>query len=147
MAGKLVRTGGGTSTPRPVTIVFPASQPVYPMRLTALADSPVYLDLFIAADKLPTTPLLVLDRCEVGTLIASSRGVTYSASHPGRPYVEISHPHTSDYLWNKCCLTRLSGVIAPKDMNQDILFEFAPLRSYIRTHYCPNVFEIELVSY
>jgi hypothetical protein len=61
VACKLRMDGDGPRTPHPLLLKFPATTPVYPMKLTALANSPVYLKLFVIAPQRMEIPLLRTD--------------------------------------------------------------------------------------
>lgn len=49
VAAKLLKDSDGLTKPHPIMLTFPTDKPVYPMRLTKLAGSDLYLDLFVIA--------------------------------------------------------------------------------------------------
>jgi hypothetical protein len=61
VASKLQMEGDGPRAPHPLLFKFPVTAPVYPMKLTALANSPVYLKLFVIAPRRAEIPGLRTD--------------------------------------------------------------------------------------
>jgi hypothetical protein len=48
---KLQREGSGFTRPHPLAMTFDTKKPIYPMRLTSLTESKLYLELFVIADQ------------------------------------------------------------------------------------------------
>ena len=139
VAARLSRRGDGLCRPHPLAITFPADRPVYPMRLTALAGGPVALELFVVADGRAAAPGLAVE------LSDTCRHVPAGPGGDGRPGdrcvrgeafgLEIGHPAAADVMWDGCCLTKLSGVLAPGDMSADIAPDLASPKPHWRRLY------------
>ncbi len=124
----LKRNAGGSSIPHPLQMTFRTVEPVYPMRLTALARSTPFFELFIMADGKASHPVLETEFCDryvpSGTGDeAKSRGVTYAQ--------DLGHPRLTPLMWDGCVLTKLSGRLTPAQMGEDLIFgqmPFSPSR-------------------
>jgi len=142
IAAKLRREGSGPARPHPMSITFPAERPVYPMRLTALAGSEVYLELFVAAqqgveDAGGNLSLDFCDTCSLGDYRSrwlsrdkTDRGFETPAFHRW-----VGHPEAQDRLWNGCVLSRLSGSLKPEDMSADIYLDPGESEPFRRHYY------------
>lgn len=133
VAAKLHRDTNGLSAPHPLILTFPAKQPVYPMRLTALADSPVHLELFvIAKEQVKTSPLRLaycdqfsehkLEKGQAWLMDFTSYGASSSTDRKffGKSYkARIGHDKAMELMWEGCVVTKLSGDLLPKDMALD----------------------------
>ena len=125
-------------TPTPLKLTFRSSNPVYPMRLTRLAGSSVYLDLCVLADRPVETDALRVDavaRCQRQRLTAGppSEGNAWNdLADDGFVYElrglhrKFGYPEITELMWDNCVLTRMSGVIAPGGMDSDLSFRFTP---------------------
>ena len=144
VAAKLRREGDGLSVPHPLSITFPAAEPVYPMRLTAIAGSDVYVDLFVVADGRAGSERLPLEFCDTylsykaaGRSIAVMDGSGERAL-PGfisQAYrSRVGHPRALDLMWDGCTLTRLSGLLRPEEMDADISITLRDAEPF-RAHY------------
>jgi len=118
---RFTRPGDGFTRPDPLAITFPASTPVYPMRLTALAGTPVYVELFVAGDREAVVSGLERELCDV-----LDRGMTENSGwqhmalvgrHSG---ISLAHPSCDDELAPGSVFTRFAGVVTPQDMNSDL---------------------------
>jgi hypothetical protein len=124
VAAQLAReAANGTSTPRPVRLTFPASEPVYPLRLTGVGSEGLYLELYVAAQTRLAAAPLATDLADTVTL------QTHPAADGAPPYLEArsrvlelsaAHPALEGLLWNGCWLTRLSGALTPAQMAADL---------------------------
>jgi len=131
VTAKLRREGAGLSVPHPLAMTFAAEKPVYPMKLTALAGTSVYLELFVLADRRATCDDLTLEysdtyrRRETDTWTGMN-GVTFD--------VNIAHPVALKEMWDGCVVTKLTGEPAPTDMTDDLMIGFrspAPYRQHL----------------
>jgi len=139
VAARLRREGDGLSVPHPLSITFPASQPVYPMRLTAIAGSEVHVDLFVVGKGRARCAALQLELCDsyrfsrvpaadyVQTSVASLGDVVMVdepgvlPGYVGQEYdLLVGHPRAGELMWDGCTLTRLSGTLRPEEMASDI---------------------------
>ncbi len=124
---KLNREGSGFSTPHPLEITFPAKKAVYPLKLTAFADSQVSLELFVCSDMAARINGLTLDYCDRHEIYPGYQGITFQK--------KIAHPEAKDFLWHNCVVTRLSGNMNPEDMGNDLLVDFKQFKPYQRRLY------------
>lgn len=119
VAAKLQRDGAGVGRPHPMSLQFPAKELVYPMRLTALAESAVYLDLFVIADRRAASNPLALTYCEQFNEAARFWEFPKSMSFEKKMG-----------FWQGCTLTRLEGRLTPAQMTKDIAFQWRAPEPY-----------------
>lgn len=115
LAAQLQRSGTGLLSPHPLHITFPATQPIYPMRLTAMGNSTVDLTLFVMAPER-------YSHTNFHTIYAdhyTSRSLEYS--FPRSPL--LNHKELLPLIANHGWLTRLHSKMKPRQMGQDLLFE------------------------
>jgi hypothetical protein len=129
VAAKLIRNNEGTSTPHPILIEFIADRPVYPMRLTALSDSTLYLELFVMADReaIPHNYKLRKEYCNIFRSSSHNRFIAvkkFAREWPVKGDDEIAHPDVIKVMWEKFVLTKLSGKVSSRKMNEDMFFRF-----------------------
>ncbi|MBX7259649.1 MAG: DUF2330 domain-containing protein [Candidatus Hydrogenedentes bacterium] len=122
VAAKLRRDGAGVVAPHPLTLVFPAQRPIYPMRLTALSASDVYLELFVVSNEGVASKLLTRECCSGPLKKFGNVGDQYAASELPSP---IQHPGLRNDLWEKAAITKLAGTVRTQDMDADIVFDLA----------------------
>lgn len=134
----LSREDTGASTPHPIKIIFKASAPVYPMRLTAVAGGNTALDLFVIADKRAASDLLKTTFCDQFTSTTNIGETNTVKTTPGYKAIysniEIGHPAVCELMWPGCVLTKLSGVISSNKMTEDIRFTWKPFEA-CRQHF------------
>ncbi|MBN1256527.1 MAG: DUF2330 domain-containing protein [Planctomycetes bacterium] len=126
---KLLRKDGGLSVPHPLLFKFPCDKPVYPMKLTALAKSEPYFEIFVVADRQVSSPLLQTEFADryLSVNYAPDKSSAYTLPYycKGQTYgQDLGHPNIIPHLWTDCILTKLSGTIAPKNMADDLYFDF-----------------------
>jgi len=138
---RLARPTGGASTPAPLKVTFPAESPVYPLRLTRLAGSTVYLELFVAADEEAACAELKREFVDRFKTQRSERWYWLEELHETPPttwhkgtetWCEIGHPEIVPLLWDRCVVTKLSGNITPDQMQDDIVLRLTNARPYRR---------------
>lgn len=113
MAAKLRTEAAGSAAPHPLKVTFDTPRAVYPMRLTAIAGSPVELDLFVVGEAFGTA--LGLDTWATGT----QQGAVADVDSSGWP-VPYYHPQLAAAMWDGAQVTRLRGMLRPADMAKDI---------------------------
>ncbi len=135
VAAKLSRSGGGYGRPHPIEVTFPSDAPIYPMRLTALSGSELYLELMVIADKRARHTLLETDICDQFAQGVATGYEVYRASHASVSEIEkpplytgtfglkMGHPGAISRMWDGCTVTKLTGTLTPGDMSED--FEIA----------------------
>jgi hypothetical protein len=129
----LTRNTDGPATPHPIAATFPTDEPIYPMRLTALAETTMHLELFVIADQRAVADGLdtfAADR--YNPMPPSREGIaqSYYAASVGRR--NIGHPEAIQRMWPGCVVTRLSGRITPSEMDQDIFITQKSLKGRYR---------------
>lgn len=114
VAVRLAREDEGRAAPHPLRIVFPAKEPIYPMRLTALAGGTTAVRLYVIADVgriAAGLKVIFRDRYRRGPVVA--RGVGFERN--------LNHPRLLPDLWDGCVLTHLDGDFRPADMGSDLV--------------------------
>lgn len=124
VTARLLRENSGLSEPHPIVLTFPAQQPVYPMRLTALTGHSVHLELFLIGDRQWKCRNLTMQYSDQFSLQKQNdesdswpqfRGFTYHAT--------IGHSEAMTLLWQGCVVTKLVGDVKPKEMAADYQFQ------------------------
>jgi len=135
VAAKLATDGSGRALPHPIALTFDSEEPVYPMRLTALADSTVYLEVFVVADGRAHCPGLPLE-CSDTYEHRPGHRMTHRSGKPIPGYVGkkhwqvIGHPAVMNDLWDGCVISKFAGELGPSDMDADLVFELLPAKPY-----------------
>ncbi len=131
VCAKLARKEGGAATPHPIAATFAAQAPVYPMRLTALADSTLRVEIFVAARKMAQANSF---RCVAADAFAKTvealpeeRAPFYEGSRTG---LIIGSPDAGGFLWGRCVVTKLTAELAPTDMTRDVEIGLVDLRPH-----------------
>ncbi|MDP2324671.1 MAG: DUF2330 domain-containing protein, partial [Gammaproteobacteria bacterium] len=145
VAAKLNRTGAGYTRPHPLSITFPADKPVYPMRLTRLADTDLFLDLYVIADRRANAPDMETVFCERFRRgedggVERVWGSRYSKAETGSALFETAHaggsmglysnktmmalPWLVERMRDKVILTHLRAQVPVDAMHQDIPLDF-----------------------
>jgi len=129
ITARLTREGSGLSKPHPLEIGFLTDSPVYPIRMTSLAGSPVRLELYVISGQRAKVRPLTMEFCDYyesksineshdakwrGLSTGGRDRVIFRARETGQ---EIGHPRVSSYLWNGAVLTRCTGTLSPKQMS------------------------------
>jgi hypothetical protein len=145
VAAKLQRDSDGYTRPHPLSITFKTDHPVYPMRLTRLAQTDLFLDLYVIADKQATAPGLKTIHCD-----RYKRGM-----NAGMNWLRGTHfkktllalPWLTDRMVDQDVLTHLRGEIKTDAMHQDILIDFRGFRSYRQRLQLPEDRKIAHMTY
>jgi hypothetical protein len=132
---RLAREKGGEATPHPMAETFPAERPVYPMKLTSLADSITRVELYIVADRRAAAKGF---HCALADRFApDSRGYPEDLS-PAKwgknTGVGVGNPDILEQMWDGCVLTRLQAGLVPEAMDRDVAIELTEFRPH-RDHY------------
>jgi len=130
----LTRDEAGANAPHPIKIAFKVKEPVYPMRLTAVAGGNTELELFVIADKRASTGLLKTAFCDAFDAVLLTNQYTayetekvYSGRSTG---LKLGHAALCDMMWPGCVITKLSGTIGSDKMADDIRFLWKPFKAY-----------------
>jgi hypothetical protein len=129
-----LRTGlDGMATPHPVLIEFDTDKPVYPMRLTAIPGSPVYLELIVVSEEEAVTVTYNLQKeyCnffDYGKIpdigYNSSKDTGFIPRKFFGLFMEIAHPDASKVMWDGCVVTKFVGKVSSAQMTEDMFFRF-----------------------
>ncbi|HPO13122.1 MAG TPA: DUF2330 domain-containing protein [Candidatus Hydrogenedentes bacterium] len=135
IVARLSRESEGLSKPHPLMISFTTSTPVYPMRLTQLAESDLNLDLFVIAEKQADVKRM--------KTVYSDRFVNDGAdsmypqnfgAHVFSGYLCL--PSLVNLMWNNCVVTWLNADFANQQLAEDLYLNFEepiPLRETVYT--------------
>jgi hypothetical protein len=145
VAAKLNRTGAGYTRPHPLSITFPADEPVYPMRLTRLADTDLFLDLYVIADRRAKALGMETVFCErfrrgEDDGVEKVWGTRYSEAETSSTFFQTVHagdsmgfhvnrtkmalPWLVERMRDKDVLTHLRAQVPVDAMHQDIPIDF-----------------------
>ena len=135
---RLTRAESGLNAPHPIKLVFPAQQPVYPLKLTSLAGGSPLLEIFVIADRKASCDLLETDYCDrfskrtinKSTLNSSSPGETQVFFQGDNTDNRIGHPLICQLMWDGCVLTKFSGTVPSDQMTSDMEFSWQPFRTF-----------------
>ena len=131
LAAKVTPEHTGPVTHHPLKVVFPTPRAVYPLRLTGSDGSPIHLDLYVVGKERAATAKMRTWFCDGFDRLGALKNVQdmYGDYAYETPPVYTSHhtrfttfaiPTVSDLLWPGCVITRLSGRLQPRDMQQDL---------------------------
>lgn len=139
LAIEFTRTGDGFSRPDPLAVEFRTDKAVYPMRLTALAKSPVYLELIIASDQEGVVPGLEREFCDFLHPNGAVRGGASPTGFVGRDTrISLAHPSCGRELAPRDVLTQFAGVVSPEAMARDIEIQWRAPEPYRLRYYSPE---------
>jgi hypothetical protein len=93
VAAKLKRNSEGYTEPHPLAMTFEVEKPVYPMRLTAAAESDVYLEIFVIADNYARSLFMTVENAYRYSYNPDAR-----RGLPG--FGRIGHPDAGKYMWD-----------------------------------------------
>lgn len=133
---KLTREGTGSNTPHPIQMTFPSKDAVYPLQLTAVAGSAPMFELFVLGVKRANSELLRTEFCDlyakmVWELQRKERKEDFLAIKSNQG---IGQPDICKLMWDGCVLTKLSGVISPANMGNDLKVQWSdyqPCREHL----------------
>ncbi len=127
LAAKVSPEAAGAVTHHPLKVAFPASEAVYPLRLTGSDGEPVQLDLFVIAERRASAAAMQSWFCDSYSRdIAHHSFDEYACEVPPLyaareiPSSRIGIPAVSSLMWPGCVLTRLHGRLDAADMAQDL---------------------------
>ena len=103
-----------TTTLHPLAFTFASKTPVYPTRLTALANTDCLMVLYVFGDARARASHFSMVRCD-----KLEPPNTPGVDRPGRP-MRISHPEVLKFIGNSTIGTKLSGTLTPMQMRNDV---------------------------
>jgi hypothetical protein len=117
-------------TPHPLAVRFKAATPVYPMRLTAVGNRDLSLDLYVFADR--RAEVEGMDVVRSGPVVRGDpdAGERYRWWADGREgEVVIGHRSLRALTGTASTVTKLSGVFTPRQMGRDLTIGWAEPRT------------------
>lgn len=115
--------GDKLAMPHPLSVTFPAAAPIFPMQLTALAQTTTRVELVVVASQQAQAPGFHLACCDRFTL----RYGDWDASKTG---LTIGHPAVAKLLWDDCIVSKLTADLRPAQMTTDVNIGLAPFSPY-----------------
>ena len=124
----------GIATPHPIMLEFETDKPVYPMKLTAIPGSTLYLELYVVGENeaIPVNYNLQKEYCnffDYGKI--PNHNFNPLEDQTGfipreffGPYMEIAHSDALKVMWDGCVVTKLSGKVSSDEMMDDMFFQF-----------------------
>jgi len=128
LAAKVSPDASGMSTHHPLKVTFPASEAVYPLRLTGSDGDPIQLDLYVIGERRASAAAMQTwvsgsyDRAK-GThssfweFVCEVPPIYWSKDVP---YSPIGIPSVTSLMWPGCVLTRLHARLDAMDMQEDL---------------------------
>ena len=134
VVAKLKTITDGLATPHPIMLEFETDKPVYPMKLTAIPGTSVYLELFIVGkgEAVLTNYSMEKEYCNFFDY-KEIRDHRFSPSDDQmgfvhreffEPNTDIAHPDALKVMWDGCVVTKFAGKIASNEMMEDMHFGF-----------------------
>ncbi len=126
LAAKLGHEGSGPAAPHPLAITFPAAAPVFPMRLTALANTTTHVELFFIANEQAGESRFHCALADRFTMNGYEPEPYFVADSVG---VSVAHPDIVPLLYDGCIITRAKADLSPARMDRDVEATLAPLEA------------------
>lgn len=124
----------GLATPHPILLEFETNQPVYPMKLTAIPGSSVYLELFVVGEdeailknysiKKEYCNFFDFGKIPKYRFSPSDDQIGFIPREFFGPYMEIAHSDALKVMWDGCVVTKFAGKVASYEMMEDMFFQF-----------------------
>jgi hypothetical protein len=134
---KLTRNETGENAPHPIKMVFTSKEPIYPMKLTALAGGRPAFELFVIGEDRASCDALpeeFCDRFSQQTNEESAASVAQISFHGQSSNCNVGHRAICPLMWDGCVITKFSGSIDAKRITDDIHFTWAPFKAH-QDHY------------
>jgi hypothetical protein len=113
---------GGPLTPHPLAVRFKATSAVYPMRLTAVENGPLSLDLYVFGEKQAVVPGMKIVRCANVWSTLPEINERSNRAWGGAPgAVPVGHRQLQSLIGGAPVVTKLSGVFRPEQMRKDLV--------------------------
>ncbi len=140
VVGKLHNASAKLSAPRPLKATFPATEPVFPMKLTALANTTTHVELCVFATAQAAAPGF---HCVIADKFMRQPSDPDLTHYPARSayyftynsHASLGHPDIVPLLWANCTATKLVADLPPAKMDQDITIQLQPLTPHRDSFY------------
>ncbi|MDK2971188.1 MAG: hypothetical protein PWP23_943 [Candidatus Sumerlaeota bacterium] len=130
VTAKLVKQEGETLAPHPLQVTFETDAPVFPMRLTAVAETETLVDLYVIS----STPWKAAE-LDTWARWDSKNGLPSSGKGFKRsriPRAVLNYPAMVEFLPEEFWMVRLRGTLTPEKMREsDIVLKPAVARDYL----------------
>ena len=123
-------------------MTFSSKEPVYPLKLTAVAGGSTAFEVFVIADDRAACDLLKEEFCDRFT--ENKRAHLPEEEDPHETDMDFSgetthwrigHPAICALMWNNCILTKFAGTIDAGKMTSDIQFDWKRFKPYQQHFY------------
>lgn len=134
---KLTRGEAGANVPHPIKLTFASKEPVYPMKLTALAGGSPTIELFVIGNDGASCGMLPEEYCDRFSERSSydeESGKTQTWFNGQTTNCSVGHSAICSLMWDGCVLTKLAGKLDAARMTEDIRFAWQPFKSH-QDHY------------
>ena len=134
---KLTRSESGANVPHPIKLAFASKEPIYPMKLTALAGGSPAFEVFVIGNDRASCGILpeeFCDRFSQETRYGDDPGEMQSWFSGQTTSCSVGHSAICSLMWDGCVLTKLAGKVDAAKMTDDIQFAWAPFKSH-QDHY------------
>lgn len=142
VAAKLRRQAEGYARPHPLSIIFPAQKPVYPMRLTQLANTDLQLDLYVIAQERADAPGMNTIFCDKYHREQRNgenpRWHGKEVAWPAFGGQSLGLPWLVEHMGPQCVLTQLRAHVKNRSMSHDIALGFKPFAPERQSVYLPS---------
>jgi hypothetical protein len=115
-------TDRNSSTPHPLSFTFKTEKPVYPMRLTGVDNGPLRVELYVFAPERAKARHFKVERCTRPDY--PELQPYWSRRLPKRP--AIVHPLLREWVEGAPVATKLTALLTPARMRQDVWIEWKP---------------------
>ena len=131
VVGKLHNNTSALAVPRPLMATFPATEAVFPMKLTALANTTTHVELCIIANQQAAAPgfhCVIADQFTRQPAQPDSNDYSFQAAYSAAEHTStaLGHPDIVPLLWDQCTATKLIADLSPAKMDHDITLQFHP---------------------
>ena len=131
----------------PLSFTFASERAVYPMRLTAVGNGPLALDLYVLAGKEARAPHMARER----TASVHTPKYDYSDPYFGQnpehdPHVPVYHDEFAEISEGFPVLTKLTATLTPEQMADDLYLSWQKVRPYRKVMYSRRAGRQRMVS-
>lgn len=123
------------SAPHPLVFKFKSHDPVYPLRLTAVENGPLKVDLYVFGPERAAAAGFKVSRCAAAE-IRDADEFRYSPQIDYR--IDVSHSGLADLAGRGMTLTKLSATLSPQQMAEDAVVRFSSGNAYLPVFLTPD---------
>lgn len=124
-------SGPEPAMPHPIMATFPATAPVFPMRLTAIAGSTTRVDLTVISNTRAEADRFHLVCCDKFVKSFQDTAWYRTSTWNGTSHrLVIGSPAVTSLLWPDCVVSHLVSDLPPAEMTTDISLRSVPFQPY-----------------